>query len=237
MSLDLITIRNPGGITNVTDVSPFQAITKPVEPLYHTFFEDFDVFAAGDWTITETDSNATEALTAGDGGLLLITNTAGLNDLVSMQLVAAGFVLELGKKLFFEAKFKTSDATNARLVAGLQPTGTTPFTTSDGAYFIKASGATALNFEYKNGSEVSVTTGLATMANATNIVASFYYDGLSTITYSINGVQQGNVTITTLYTTAMAPTIAIGTAATAAKTLTVDYVYVAKQRTVPSTIA
>ncbi len=38
-------------------------------------------------------------------------NTAAANDLVSMQKVGESFRFEVGKKLFFEGRFKVNDAT------------------------------------------------------------------------------------------------------------------------------
>jgi len=68
---------------------------------------DFFTYAAGDWTVTETDAGATEALSDEVGGVLLLTNTATENDVLGMQLGAEAFLplaartstLKLGSKL------------------------------------------------------------------------------------------------------------------------------------------
>src|SRR5262249_5851515 len=77
--------RYPGGITNSKVGSLLQDLKMPDPAFYHSIFDDFDKYTAADWVVTETDSGATEALAAGDGGLLLLQNTAANADLVSLQ--------------------------------------------------------------------------------------------------------------------------------------------------------
>ena len=81
------TTRFPNGVTNVGEDSLFAALGQLAGPQFHTYFEDFDYYTAADWTVTETQAGATQALTDGDGGLLLLTNTAADNDLVALQKV------------------------------------------------------------------------------------------------------------------------------------------------------
>mgnify|MGYP001576761201 CR=1 FL=1 len=58
--------RATNGITNVPS-SNFMGQALSLDPtLTHTYFNDFDVYAAGDWTVTETQAAATEALTDAD---------------------------------------------------------------------------------------------------------------------------------------------------------------------------
>ena len=109
------TTRFPNGVTNVGEDSLFAALGQLAGPEFHTYFEDFDYYAAADWTVTETQAGATQALTDGDGGLLLLTNTAADNDLVALQKVGESYRFESGKKLFFEARFKVSNATQSDL--------------------------------------------------------------------------------------------------------------------------
>ena len=227
----MTTTRFPNGITNVGEQSLFAELGQPAATIFHTYFEDFDYYTAGDWTVTETDAGATQALTDGDGGLLLITNTAADNDLVSLQKKGESFRFESGKALFFEARFKVSDATQSDVVIGLQITDTTPLDVSDGVFFIKADGAATVNFLVEKNNTATTASSIATMANDTYIRLGFYYDGSSAVQYFVNGTYTGSSVTTNLPDDEdMTVTIAIQNGEAAAKTMTVDYVYVAKER-------
>ena len=227
----MTTTRFPNGVTNVSEQSLFAELGQPAATIFHTYFEDFDYYTAGDWTVTETDSGATQALTDGDGGLLLITNTAADNDLVSLQKKGESFRFESGKALFFEARFKVSDATQSDVVIGLQITDTTPLDVTDGVFFIKADGAATVNFLVEKNNTATTASSIATMANDTYIRLGFYYDGSSAVQYFVNGTYTGSSVTTNLPDDEdMTVTIAIQNGEAAAKTMTVDYVYVAKER-------
>jgi hypothetical protein len=227
----MTTTRFPNGITNVGEQSLFAELGQPAATIFHTYFEDFDYYTAGDWTVTETDAGATQALTDGDGGLLLITNTAADNDLVSLQKKGESFRFESGKALFFEARFKVSDATQSDVVIGLQITDTTPLDVTDGVFFIKADGAATVDFRVEKNNTATTASAMATMANDTYIRLGFYYDGSSAVQYFVNGTYTGSSVTTNLPDDEdMTVTIAIQNGEAVAKTMTVDYVYVAKER-------
>lgn len=227
----MTTTRFPNGITNVGEQSLFAELGQPAATIFHTYFEDFDYYTAGDWTVTETDAGATQALTDGDGGLLLITNTAADNDLVSLQKKGESFRFESGKALFFEARFKVSDATQSDVVIGLQITDTTPLDVTDGVFFIKADGAATVDFRVEKNNTATTASSIATMANDTYIRLGFYYDGSSAVQYFVNGTYTGSSVTTNLPDDEdMTITIAIQNGEAVAKTMTVDYVYVAKER-------
>jgi hypothetical protein len=227
---NLLVTRFPNGVTNVGEDSPFADLAMPVPTLFHNYMEDFDYYTAGDWTVTETDAGATQALTDGDGGLLLITNTAADNDLVSLQKKGESFRFASGKELYFEARFKVSDATQSDVVIGLQITDTTPLDVTDGVFFIKADGSTTVSLLVEK-NNTATTTSVGTMADDTFIRLGFYYDGGSSIQYSVNGVVGGTSVTTNLPDDEdLTVTIAIQNGEAVAKTMTVDYVFVAKER-------
>jgi hypothetical protein len=227
---DLLVTRFPNGVTNVGEDSPFADLAMPAPTRFHTYFEDFDYYVAANWTVTETDAGATQALTDGDGGLLLITNTAADDDLVSLQKVGESFRFASGKKLFFEARFKVSDVTESDVVIGLQITDTTPLDVTDGVFFIKADGAATVSLRVEKNNTATATT-VATLADDTFVRLGFYYDGASSIQYFVNGVLGGTSVTTNLPDDEdLTPTIAIQNGEAVAKTMTVDYVFVAKER-------
>jgi hypothetical protein len=227
---NLLVTRFPNGVTNVGEDSPFADLAMPAPTKFHSYMEDFDYYTAGDWTVTETQAGATQALTDGDGGLLLLTNTAADNDLVSLQKVGESFRFASGKELFFEARFRVSDATQSDLVVGLQITDTSPLDVSDGVFSIKADGSTTVSLVVeKNGT--ATTTSVGTMADNTFISLGFYYDGASAIQYSVNGSVLGTSVTTNLPDDEdLTVTFAIQNGEAVAKTMTVDYIFVAKER-------
>ena len=228
---NLLVTRFPNGVTNVGEDSPFADLTMPAPTKFHTYYEDFDYYVAANWTVTETQAGATQALTDGDGGLLLITNTAADDDLVSLQKVGESYRFASGKELFFEARLKVSDATQSDVVIGLQITDTTPLDVSDGVFFIKADGSTSVSLLVEKNGTATTTSSVATMANDTFISLGFYYDGASSIQYSVNGVVKGTSVTTNLPDDEdMTVSIALQNGEAVAKTMTVDYVFVAKER-------
>lgn len=222
------------GVTNVAETDLFADMVQPDPTLFHTYFNDFDTYVAGDWTVTETDAGATQALTAGDGGLLLLTNTAADNDLVALQKNPAAFTFTAGKKLFFRCRFKVSDATQSDVVFGLQVVDTTPLDVTDGVYFLKADGAKTLDVICRKNASTGSTSAsaVASLADDTFVELGFYYDGQSKVQYEVNGSVLGSLDASSAYLpdTTCTVSFALQNGEAAAKTMTVDYVYVAKER-------
>ena len=226
--------RFPYGLTNVGETDLFSDMVQPDPTLFHTYLNDFDTYTAGDWTVTETDAAATQALTAGDGGLLLITNTAADNDLVALQKNPAAFTFTAGKKTFFRCRFKVSDATQSDLVFGLQVVDATPLDVTDGIYFVKADGVATVNFICRKDASTGSTTAsaVATLADDTFVELGFYYDGQSRVAYEVNGSVLGSLDASSTFLPDAICTVsfALQNGEAVAKTMTVDYVYVAKDR-------
>ena len=224
------TTRFPNGVTNVGEDSLFAALGQLAGPEFHTYFEDFDYYAAADWTVTETQAGATQALTDGDGGLLLLTNTAADNDLVALQKVGESYRFESGKKLFFEARFKVSNATQSDVVMGLQITDATPLDVSDGVFFLKSDDSTTINLLVEK-NNTATTTSVGTLADDTYIRLGFYYDGNSSIQAFVNGTYVATSATTNLVDDEdLTISFAIQNGNAVARTMTVDYIYVAKER-------
>ena len=224
------TTRFPNGVTNVGEDSLFAALGQLAGPEFHTYFEDFDYYAAADWTVTETQAGATQALTDGDGGLLLLTNTAADNDLVALQKVGESYRFASGKKLFFEARFKVSNATQSDVVMGLQITDATPLDVTDGVFFLKSDDSTTINLLVEK-NNTATTTSVGTLADDTYIRLGFYYDGNSSIQAFVNGTYVATSATTNLVDDEdLTVSFALQNGNAVARTMTVDYVYVAKER-------
>lgn len=228
------TSRFPNGVTNAGPNGALRKFILPDPSSVHSFFTDFDGYTAANWIVTETDAAATEALTAGDGGLLLITNTAADNDLVALQTLVGSFLMAAGKKAWFKARFKVSDATQTDLVMGLQIIDTTPLAVSDGIWFQKDDGDAQIDVYCGKSAGAGTTsaTNVATLADDTFIVLAWEYDGKSTVTYFVNDVALGVLDASSTYLpdANLAVSFALQNGEAVAKTMTVDYIFAAKER-------
>ena len=224
------------GVTNISADGTLGKLKAPAPHKYHAYFNDFDTYLASDWTITTTEDgtgSATEALTDGDGGILLVTNAAGDNDHDFFQLVKEGFKYESGKQLAFNIRFKTNDATQSDIVAGLQLTDTSPLDVTDGMFFLKSDGAATITFVVEKDSTQSTLDLPNSLADDTFMTLGFVYDPKDQKFHVFqNNVLAGTVVSTTAPDDEeMTLSFGIQIGAAAAKSLSVDYVGGYKERT------
>lgn len=246
-------VRFAAGFTQDFPFQPLAQLGIPNPAYYHVHHDDFDTLATGKYTATNT-GNGTIALTAGDGGQLLFTtnsSTPAAGDVSSLQIGAASFTYSAGKKLAFECRVKLSSVTNNEMIVGLIQTTSTPFTVTDGIYFFKATGAQTLVLRSTN---TSVNTDIAlpaavsaALADATFVDLAFYADGKGNLmafvdTQLVGFIPQSGVGSSTprrgavasgapSFTTAtLNPTLALKSGTASSKTMTVDFITVAKER-------
>ena len=226
----------PFGVNNITAQNILGQL-KHLDPTQlHTYFNDFDTYAAAEWTVTETQAGATQALTNVDGGVLLLTNSAADNDLNALQKVGESFKFESGKKLFFKAKFSVSDATQSDFVMGLQITDATPLAVTDGVYFRKDDGDTNLDFVVVKDSTSSTATAITTVSDSTYITVGFYYNGVDEVVYAASTNSNNPTVLGKLATTNLPDdeeltiSFAIQNGEAVAKTMSIDYIFAAKER-------
>lgn len=229
--------RFPGGVTNIGTGKTLSSFGMLDPTSWHVFFDDFYRFAAAEWTITTTElgvGSATEALTDVDGGALLITNDDADDDADWFQKVGESFLMAAGKKALFKARFKVSDATESDFVMGLQITDTTPLDATDGIYFMKDDGDTNLDFYVRKDATTgsNSATAVATVTSDTFLTVGWYYDGVSKVYYFVDDVLKGSLDASSTYLPDTELTISFGiqNGAAAAKTMTVDYIFAAKER-------
>jgi len=201
----------------------------PSDQTFYGYFNDFLEYHSGIWTITTTEAgtgSATEAITSGAGGQLLVTNAAGDNDADFFNLKGESFRLSSSKKAYFSARFKVSDATQSDFVMGLQITDTTPLAVSDGIFFIKDDGDTNLDFIVEKDSTSTDTTAIHTMEDDTFITASFFIDpDRAAVYYSINNGVPVKVANTNLPDDEdLTVSFGIQNGEAVAKTMTIDYI-------------
>lgn len=225
----------PDGVTNVAEYAANGAMPFLDPTLYHTYFNDFDQYVAADWAVTETQAGATQALAAGDGGWLVLTNSATENDLNEVQKTPASFALAAGKKAFWACRFKASDVTQNDLMIGLVNVSTDPFGTAitDGIYFQSLDGVATCDLICRKNATTGSTSkaSFATLANDTFVVLTWYYDGAGKLYGGLNGTIIAVLDVASYFPdAALSPIMAIQAGEAGAETMTIDYIFAATER-------
>ena len=216
----------------------------------HEYNNDFDSFNAGDWTIT---GGGTQALVAGDGGLLGINSLASAFQ--SLQKNPTAFQLIPGYRSWFKLIGRL-DSLLGNTIAGLVNVTATPFSggsITDGIWFttdvttgeVKGNVATA-------GTVQTVDLGVQILPGQFYQLA-WYHDGEAyniapngrvvfeavtapsslTAAVSAPGFARGEVAPIPAFpgATLLAQTMAVNASTAVARVLTVDLFYVSKDRT------
>lgn len=229
--------RFPSGISTSESTHALASLPFPDPTLYHSWYDDFDNFEADQWVITSAGA-ATHAASSADGGVLLLTNAAADNDADFLQWsgddasgVIETFKFVSGKKLWFKARFKVSDATQSDLVIGLQITDTTPLDVTDGVFFQKDDGDALLDFHVEKDNTATSSTSVATLANDTYVIVAFYYDGVSAVEAYVDNVKKATLATTNLPDDEeLTISFGIQNGEAVAKTMSIDYIFVVKER-------
>ncbi|MFN9379188.1 MAG: hypothetical protein ACK6BQ_04325 [Bacteroidota bacterium] len=237
-------VRFPNGVTNVspTDLMGQMGVLDPTQ--YIVDFNDFMSFNATsgeEYTITNTGA-ATEALSSahGPGGVLLLSNAAADNDLVTLQRPVEAFKFTSGKKVWFASRLKIldagSDVTQSDVFVGLIITDTTlEAGITDGVYFTKADGvAGTINFISTMNSTATTQSAVATFVHNTFIELGFYYDGGTALEVYVNNAKVATVTValgTTLVNDEeLTVTFGIQNGEAVSKVMAIDYHFACQER-------
>jgi hypothetical protein len=229
--------RFPNGVTNVGWTSMWSRFGLPAFTDFHIHMNDWDQYTAADWVITETGTG-TRAVQQAVNGIFLITNGASDDDANFLQwssstlaTTADAWKFIAGKKLWFEARFKVSDATQSDFIMGLQITDTTPLAVSDGVYFRKDDGDANLDFVVTKDSTATTQTAFSTAADDTYMRLGFYYNGVDAIEVFKDGVKLAT-SVTTNLVDDEELTISFGVqnGEAVAKTMSVDFICVVAER-------
>lgn len=218
--------RLPNGLSTATTGTAFENCIIPGPLTTQSYVNDFDVFTAGDWVVTETNSSATEAIANAALGQLVITNTAAVNDIAQIQKAQAFIVLNSAKPYWLQARFNASDATTQAVAVGLQSVNTDGSLSTNGVFFLKANGSTTLTAIQKL-NNTATTVGTTTMADGTMVTVGLAYDPQKNVTsFYVNDVISSTLdsASSSLPTVVLAPTAVIKAGAAAAKTMNLDYI-------------
>lgn len=199
------------------------------------YFNDFvkpTDYDTNDWTVSTTEAGngaATEAIADANGGVLVITNDDSASDADYLKLGKETFTFASGKKLYFGARWKVSDADGCSAIMGLHVSDTSPLDAVDAIYFsIDDDDDSDLDFKViSSGASNTVKAGIHTVADDTWMVTEFYYDGGSTIELYVNGEAAGSVAITNAPSTEL--TVGFGILG-ASDVLSLDWLHVVRER-------
>lgn len=238
--------RFPYGVTNVresgilSDLPMNSRITK-----VHEYSEDFDRYAAAEWTVTGAGS---AALTAGDGGLLNITSP--VSAFQSLQDNPGSFVMVKSFRSWMS--FRASlDSLLGNVLVGLLNVTVTPFTgasQTDGIYFTSAVTTGALSINIAVGGVITTQALGASIVAGSQFVLDFYYDGADyaagypngRVVAEVSGAGASASVRTEILipaastfpgATVLATTMAVNASTAVARVLTVDSIWIAKDRT------
>ena len=174
---------------------------------------------------TVSGSSSTFALTAGNGGLAILT-PGGTTTATAAYKTASNVAFVAGNQLWFNTRFKASAVSSTKsFYVGLRAGSSA----NDGIWFSKAASSTSVNLvSVVNSTSTTLVTGVATAAADTYLDLGFYYNGTDILVYSGDTMvaRVSAPTIgssgTTLTSANLGPVMQI--TPTATDTLTVDYI-------------
>ena len=190
--------RFPAGVSTQEIGSTLCQFTLPDPTDVCVDFHEFNEYAAADWTVTNTTTHQTIGLVAGAGGLISTVGGASsvTSDIGAVQTNPLNFNIATNtivaaapptQQAWFYTAFKATTAANDQLLTGVAAS-IAALTPTDGIYFNKAAGSTAITFVVRKGSASlaataysTATTTVATLVNNTYIKLGWYYDGRGNI--------------------------------------------------------
>ena len=204
--------RFPAGVSTQAIGSTLGQYPLPDPTDLSVDFEDFFQYVAGDWTVTNTSSYQTIGLVTGNGGIISTTGGASsvTGNIGAIQANPLNFNIATNtitatapptQVAWFYTAFKATTAINNQLQVGVASS-IAALTPTDGIYFNKAAGSTAITFVVRKGSASlaataysSGTTTVATLVDATFIKLGWYYDGKGNIDVFVNDAKVCSVDV------------------------------------------
>lgn len=240
-------VRYPKGVSNQPSYSPLGDFPIPSPLAAHVLVDDFDNYTAAQWTVTTTTGST--ALTAGNGGLVIQSTAATLNDIQANVKTPAAFAPVAGQGVWFMWRGQLANASDCTMQVGLQ-TGGTFLAPTDGIFFTKAAAATSVSLVVRAaGTSTTVAIPTFAFANATNAMLAYYYDGRQIVAWAANSPSTGvpvtnpgtsnslsvytatigTQTLTNLPTAALSPAFGLSAGSAAVRTMTTDYILAANE--------
>lgn len=210
-----------------------------MHPDYVVVMDDFVEYDANDWTIVKDSGAAVAAAADTLNGAITLTSAATTDgDGASIQKTEEGFALTVGKRLWFKARLKVSDADDMDMFVGLCET----FATNPEAC-IAASNRVGWQLDDGDATprtttesgDTESTTDAATdtsqdLADDTYVELGFYWDGKNRVDYYKDGEYIATET-TNIPTANLLPAVfSLSGSNSGTKVTTVDYVFCCMER-------
>ena len=204
--------RFPAGVSTQAVGSTLGQFPLPDPTEMSVDFEDFFQYVAGDWTVTNTATHQTIGLVVGNGGIISTVGGASsaTSDIGAIQANPLNFNIATNtvvaaapptQQAWFYTAFKATTAINDQLLTGVAAS-IAALTPTDGIYFNKAAGSTAITFVVRKGSASlaataysTATTTVATLVDNTYIKLGWYYDGRGNIDVFVNDAKVCSVDV------------------------------------------
>lgn len=239
--------RYTDGVTTAPASETMGQYILPDRSEIHEYWNDFNIYTAADWLITTVETgtgSAAEAITdILGGGWLELSNVLSDNDSDFLQLSKDGgttatkvFTYVATKKAWFKTRFQANLATQIDLIAGVHIADTTPIAgaPSDGIWFVKDDGDTNIDLVVGLNSAYQRANAIATLAVNTSVTLGYYWDGIETLTYFVNDVKVGSMTLSSSALPSdeiFAPGFGVQNGqSSGGSTMVVDYIWAAEER-------
>lgn len=213
--------RQPNGITNAISSSNFGDMGQLDPSKFQNYFDDFNTFDTGDFSIT---GSATVSLAEESGGALLISSTTGQSGTVDN--LGRSFLVEPGKKIFFKTRFKVSNNATTNFQVGIVSSG--GFSDNSIMFRKLSSGSASVSFSMFTNPGDNASAAAFDIENDTYVTAGFVYDGIDKFIFFVNDNRIGSVTNNNP-TGLLTPHLQFNNS-TATETMLIDYFFLAKER-------
>lgn len=218
----------------------FSNLPQGQEPDYIIDMYDFtrpsELDTTNDFTEVNDASTSVAIATDADGGAIVMSSQATTDDSgTSIQEVQQTRSLSSGKRAWFKARFKSSDADQQQIFVGLSVAfATNPEAVLSAAdrigFQVDDGNASIICKSEKNSTESSTDSGVD-LADDTYVTVGFYWDGSSTAKFFVNDA------LVATHTSNNPDDVQLGVALfqlsgddSGTKSMTVDYAYVAQER-------
>ena len=204
--------RFPAGVSTQAIGSTLGQFPLPDPTDVSVDFEDFFQYVANDWTVTNTTTHQTIGLVTGNGGIISTVGggSSVTSDIGAIQANPLNFNIATNtivaaapptQQAWFYTAFKATTAANDQLLVGIASS-IAALTPTDGIYFNKAAGSSAITFVVRKSSASLAataystgTTTVATLVSDTFIKLGWYYDGRGNIDVFVNDAKVCSVDV------------------------------------------
>lgn len=167
------------------------AVVKEILEGHNTPYAAANALAG--WNTTLVNASTIANVAGATGGAIIITGAGAEHDGVNIQANGEAFYFASAWPCYFGVEVTLSEATQSDLWTGIAITDTSfhGALPTNGIYFSKVDGATAVDFTVRKGGNSTTIAGVHTMTTSA-VRLEFYYDGTNVTAY-VNGVEAGSI--------------------------------------------